>query len=114
MTGNLNFTIPLVNCSFVNSYLSNMDVTKATGLESIGPKLLKIAPSVLTPSITYIINKSLESGFLPDTWKNAKVNQIFKTGEKDNVNNYRPISILPTLSKIIEKMDTDKTYELFR
>ena len=98
-----NFTIPLVNCSFVNNYLSNIDATKATGLDSIGPKLLKIAPNILTPSITYIINKSIESGVFPGTWKNAKVNPIFKTGDKDNVNNYRPISILPTLSKIIEK-----------
>ena len=57
----ISFTIPLVNCSFINSYLSNMDVTKATGLDSIGPKLLKIAPNILTPSITYIINKSKES-----------------------------------------------------
>ena len=98
-----NFTIPLVNCSFVNNYLSNIDATKAAGLDSIGPKLLKIAPNILTPSITYIINKSIESGVFPGTWKNAKVNPIFKTGDKDNVNNYRPISILPTLSKIIEK-----------
>ena len=80
-----------------------MDATKATGLDSIGPRLLKIASNVLTPSITYIINKSIESGGFPCTWKNAKVNPILKTGDKDSVNNYRPISILPTLSKIIEK-----------
>ena len=85
-----------------------MDVTKATGLDCIGPRLLKIAPNVLTPSITYIINKSIESGVFPCTWKNAKVNPIFKTGDKDNVNNYRPISILPTLSKIIEKWTASK------
>ena len=92
----------------MNNYLSNMDVTKATGLDCIGPRLLKIAPNVLTPSITYIIKKSIESGVFPCAWKNAKVNQIFKTGDKDNVNNYRPISILPTLSKIIEKWTATK------
>ena len=108
-----NFSIPLINCSFMNTYMCNLDVKKATGLDSIGPKLLKIVPNVLTPSITYIhvINKSIESGIFPRALKNAKVNPIFKNGEKDNVNNYRPISILPTLSK---KMDREKTNVLFR
>ena len=72
-------------------------------MDSIGPRLLKIAPNVLTPGITYMINKSLASGVFPGIWKHAKVNPIFKAGSKDDVNNYRPISILPTLSKIIEK-----------
>ena len=107
---NTNFTIPFVNRSFVSNHLSGMDATKATGLDCIGPRLLKIASNVLTPSITYTIYKSIESGVFPCTWKNAKVNPIFKTGVKDSVNNYRPISILPTLSKIIEKMDCNKTY----
>ena len=97
------FSIPFVNCSFVSNYLSNTDIKKATGLDSLGPRLLKIAPNVLAPSITYIINRSIEYGIFPCIWKNAKVNPIFKSGDKDNVNNYRPISILPTLSKIIEK-----------
>ena len=103
MNDDTKFSIPFVNCSFVSNYLSNMDIKKATGLDSIGPRLLKIAPNVLAPSITYIINRSIESGIFPCIWKNAKVNPIFKSGDKDNVNNYRPISILPTLSKIIEK-----------
>ena len=98
-----NFVIPYINYSFVNNYLVNMDASKATGLDSIGPRLLKMAPNVLVPSITFMINKSIETGVFPSTWKNAKVNPIFKTGDKDDVNNYRPISILPTLSKVIEK-----------
>ena len=89
--------------SFVSNYLSSIDVAKSTGLNSIGPRLLKIVPNVLTPCITYIIDKSLASGVFPRIWKHAKVNPVFKTGSKDDVNNYRPISILPTLSKIIEK-----------
>ena len=50
-----------------------------------------------------MINKSLASDVFPAIWKHAKVNPVFKAGSKDDVNNYRPISILPTLSKIIEK-----------
>ena len=65
--------------------------------------MLKTAPNALTPGITYMINKILTSGVFPGIWKHAKVNPIFKAGSKDDVNNYRPISILLTLSKIIEK-----------
>ena len=43
---NINFTIPFVNRSFMSNYLSSMDATKATGLDCIGPRLLKIASNV--------------------------------------------------------------------
>ena len=57
----------------------------------------------MSPSITYLVNKSLLSGIFPQPWKEAKISPIFKSGCRDDVNNYRPISILPTLSKFIEK-----------
>lgn len=97
------FDIPLTSCSFVCKYLSTLDVSKATGLDCIGPRLLTKAPQILAPGLTFIINKSLTTGKFPSLWKQAKVNPIFKAGSKQDVNNYRPISILPTLSKIIEK-----------
>lgn len=97
------FSIPEISFSFVRNFLSKLDITKATGLDCIGPRLLKIAPDVLCSSITLIVNKSIKSGIFPKVWKEAKVYPIFKSGHKDEVNNYRPISILPTLSKIIEK-----------
>lgn len=97
------FSIPMINISFVKKFLTSLDATKATGLDCIGPRLLKIAPDALCSSITNIINKSLSQGVCPTVWKTAKVNPIFKSGSKSDVNNYRPISILPTLSKLIEK-----------
>ena len=88
----------------MSNHLSSEDAIKATGLDCIGPRLLNIASNVFTPSITHVINKSIESVVFSCTWNNRKkVNPIFKTGDKKSVNNYRPISILPTLSKIIEK-----------
>ena len=51
----------------------------------------------------YIVNKSIFTGKFPSVWKKAKVKPLFKTVNKEDVNNYRPISILPTLSKLIEK-----------
>ena len=100
---NESFSIPNINNAFVLNFLKSLDVTKATGLDCIGPRILKIAPEILSPSISYIINKSLTSGSFPQPWKEAKISPIFKNGSKDDVNNYRPISILATLSKIIEK-----------
>ena len=97
------FNIPLINYSFVSSYMSSLNATKSTGLDCIGPRLLKTAPDILSPGITFIINKSITSGSFPTIWKQAKVNPLFKNGAKDELNNYRPFSILPTLSKINEK-----------
>ena len=52
----------------------------------------------------YIINLSLETEVVPTEWKMAKVIPIFKSSSMAEIDNYRPISILPTLSKILEKM----------
>ena len=76
---------------------------KSTGLDNIGPRVLTIAANVLASSLTFIVNKSILSGEFPCSWKEAKVKPLFKSGAKDDVNNYRPISILPTISKLIEK-----------
>ena len=103
ITNDVSFQIPQINCSFVTNFLLSLDGTKSTGLDCIGPRLLKLAPNILSPSIMFIINKSITSGIFPCVWKHAKVKPLYKSGAKDDVNNYRPISILPTLSKIIEK-----------
>ena len=66
-------------------------------------RILKLTADVITPSILYIDNKSISTGKFPSVWKEAKVKPLFKTGNKEDVNNYGPISILPTLSKLIKK-----------
>ncbi|KAL9976863.1 hypothetical protein ACROYT_G014201 [Oculina patagonica] len=57
----------------------------------------------LMPSIAKLINLSLSSGTFPCRWKRARVTALHKAGDMDDVNNYRPISVLPVLSKIIER-----------
>ena len=60
----------------------------------------------MSPSITYLVNKSTLTGIFPPPWKEAKISPIFKSGCRDDVNNNhdnRLISILPMLSKFIEK-----------
>ena len=80
--------------------LKNLKRKKATGLDNLPPGLLKDAAGVIAKPLTFIINLSLETGVVPTEWKMAKVIPIFKSGSMAEIDNYRPISILPTLSKI--------------
>ena len=99
----IHFTIPEISREKVSKFLTNIDVSKATGCDQIGPRLIKIAAPYITDSITHICNQSIRDSVFPNKWKEGKVAPLHKTGAKDDVNNYRPISVLPVLSKILEK-----------
>ena len=72
-------------------------------------RLLKISCSVITPSLTSIFNKSLNKGTITEPWKTARISPIYKgKGPTDDLGNYRPISVLPHVSKIIEKCVHDQ------
>ena len=100
---NVTFKIPLMKENDLLSIINSLDPNKATGIDGISAKLLKKAVHVICPSLLEIINISISTGVFPDTLKVAKVNPIYKSGPKDDPANYRPISILSVLSKIIEK-----------
>ena len=75
----------------------------STGADFISTKLLKmIAPMIITP-LHYLINLSLETGYVPREFKIAKVVPVFKSGDKHNYTNYRPISLLRSFSKLMER-----------
>ena len=76
---------------------------KAAGLDNIPARLLKDSAVVTARYITHLINLSLSSACFPSEWKNAKVTPIHKSGAKNDPDNYRPISVLPILSKIMER-----------
>ena len=80
-----------------------MPSTKATGLDDISINVLKLAAPEIVSSITYICNLSLKTATFPAKWKEAKVTPLHKGGSRHDCSNYRPISVLPILSKILEK-----------
>jgi hypothetical protein len=84
--------------------LSKLKTNKATGLDGISDKLLKDSVCVFAPTLTKIFNLSLRCGSFPDIWKKGKVTPIYKSGDQTSSNNYRPITILPTLSKLLERI----------
>ena len=88
---------------FVHKELSKMKANKAIGLDKISARLLRDAAWVIAPSLTYTTNSSLKLGKYPSHWKYAKVTALFKQGDRTIMDNYRPISVLPTVSKVIEK-----------
>ena len=106
-----NFKIPPIQEHFVHNFLAKLDTKKATGLDEISANILKITNPYITHVITHICNLSIKTNTFPDKWKHAKVTPLFKKNSKHDVNNYRPISILPILSKIIEKHVALQLYE---
>jgi exonuclease III/uncharacterized protein YutD len=74
------------------------------GYDEIPIKILKISLSFITSPLTYICNKSLVSGLFPTRLKYSQINPVFKKGNKSEMSNYRPISLLTSFSKIFEKI----------
>ena len=73
-------------------------------MDGIPTKVLKSTPDNVIYILTHIFNLSLRSGIVLNKFKLAKVVPIFKKGARHDVNNYRPISLLPVFSKILEKL----------
>ena len=82
---------------------------KSPGYDGITNLLLKSIIQEINSPLTYIFNQSLSSGKVPDKMKIARVVPIFKKGQKDFVNNYRPISLLTSFSKILERLVYKRT-----
>lgn len=106
------FEILLVSTQFVCKQLQSLKVNKAKGLDDIAPFFLKTAAEIVSPSLCYIFNRSIISGEFPNKWKVANVTPLYKKkGKQNGIEMYRPISILCTLSKILEKHVHQQMYE---
>ncbi|KAF2348173.1 hypothetical protein FHG87_021071 [Trinorchestia longiramus] len=86
----------------VEEQLSILNPYKSTGPDGLGPRILKETAEVVSEPLTKIFNRSLETVIVPDDWKRANVTPIFKKGNKQIPNNYRPISLTSVISKAIK------------
>ena len=87
---------------------------KSTGLDGITTRFLKISADIITPSITEILNLSIISNSFPQCWKESKVIPLHKSGPTNQAENDRPSSILPILSKILERHVHDTLYHFIQ
>ena len=87
----------------VAHHLSNLDPSKAPGPDNIPGQILKQCSAVIAPSLCSLFNHSLRSGTLPSEWKSANVAPVHKKNKKEPATNYRPISLLSIISKVLER-----------
>ena len=100
------------NCSFrfkpvkqedVMKIISGLKNSKSSGVDYIDTATLKLVAREILPAITHIINLSISQGTFPTIWKHSKVIPLLKKGDPLSAKNYRPVALLPILSKILEK-----------
>ena len=97
------FQFKEIPVSFTLKQLRGLKTGKAVGLDNIPPRLLKDSACIVATPLTTIINASLRQGIVPDDWKSARVTPLFKKGKVEDLDSYRPISVLPIVSKLLER-----------
>ena len=97
-----------VSISEVERRLRTLKSTKSTGCDNLPPRLLKDSASNIASPLTHIINLSMQTGLFPSEWKSAKITPIHKSGSRSNFDNYRPISVLPAISKVMDFLNENK------
>ena len=93
------FLEPVASANIINDLKTN----KAGGYDMISCYFIKLSSSILIPILVSLINASFSLGIFPDDLKVSKVIPLFKKGDRLDINNYRPISLLTCFSKIFEK-----------
>ena len=97
------FKLQPISDNFVNIELNNLNVNKSTGYDEIQGKFLRDGSTEIRGVITHLINLSITTNVFPDEFKFAKIKPLYKKNDKTEVENFRPVSILCILSKILEK-----------
>ena len=89
--------------------LERINPNKSVGIDNLGGRFLRDGAKVLGKSITELFNLSIEMSIFPDACKIAKLKPLYKKGSKLEPKNYRPISLLPIVSKIFEGIIHNQT-----
>ena len=92
----------------IEKLIDKLKVKTATGYDYIDARLVKDLKKTLSPILTKIINLGYKTQKFPNCLKRAIIKPIFKADDYNNISNYRPIAILPIISKIFERAATDQ------
>ncbi|XP_078377802.1 uncharacterized protein LOC144660957 [Oculina patagonica] len=94
----------------VLSLLNKLNKSKATGLDKIPARLIRDCADLICIPIRDIFNQSISLGIFPDDWKSARVTPLFKQGDRNDLNNYRPISVISIVAKVFERIIYGQLY----
>ena len=97
------FTFQNIDEETVRKTIQNLPSKNSCGLDGISSKLIKIIEPAIIKPLTLLINQVLNTGIFPDELKIAKVIPLFKKDDPTLLKNYRPISLLSTIAKVMEK-----------
>jgi len=106
----LEFKFSPMKESFVLSKLQTLNPRKGIGVNEISNRMLKAASPVIARPLTKTFNQLLETGTFPSGFKIGQITALHKSGDRPHPSNYRPISVLTALSKILEKAVRDQLY----
>ena len=104
------FSIPCITSHAIKKELSKIDTKKGAGPDKLSPKYLNISADVTCDILCDIINESFRSGRCPEIWKTSRIVPLHKGGSFGDLDNYRPISILCAISKIVERHIYDSLF----
>ena len=115
LRGNIHseFQFHQIDIEMVENTIQNLNSTKSTGYDGLSIDLIKQIGHIIAEPLSFIINCSLALSIFPEKLKIAKIIPIYKKGDKHQIENYRPISILPVISKVFEKVAYNQLFEYF-
>ena len=88
----------------IRDAFAKVKTAKSVGVDNIASFFLKLALLSIENSLTLLFNTSIETSAFPDLWKIARITPILKEGDKADKSNYRPISALPVIARLFEKL----------
>jgi hypothetical protein len=98
----------------ITSIINKLKPKISKGIDGISPKLVKMNSIIIAEPLSHIANLSFQTGTFPRDMKIAKVTPIFKNKDNRYFKNYRPISLLPTFSKVIERLVYNRLYQYLK
>ena len=108
--GKERFQFKQIKPAKINTVPDKLKNGEATGIHNIPNKHLKLSKDVIAPSLTTILNACIEERIFIDDFKIGKVSPIFKSGRNDLPGNYRPITVLPTIARVFERIIYEQIY----